>query len=90
MRVEYEDVFDHTHRLVMEMLEKGIFSGLRVDHVDGLYDPATYLRRLREKLPQAYLIVEKILAMDETLPGLLVCPGDNRLRFPQLCQWIVL
>ncbi|MGC1401701.1 MAG: malto-oligosyltrehalose synthase [Thermodesulfobacteriota bacterium] len=69
LRVEDEDVFDHTHRLVMELLERGLFSGLRVDHVDGLYDPAAYLRRLREKLPQAYLGVEKILAMDETLPG---------------------
>ena len=69
LRVEDEDVFDHTHRLVMELLERGIFSGLRVDHVDGLYDPAAYLRRLREKLPQAYLGVEKILAMDETVPG---------------------
>ncbi|MGZ3614071.1 MAG: malto-oligosyltrehalose synthase [Thermodesulfobacteriota bacterium] len=68
LRVEDEDVFDHTHRLVMELLERGIFSGLRIDHVDGLYDPAAYLRRLREKLPQAYLVVEKILAMDETVP----------------------
>ncbi len=81
MRVEYEDVFDHTHRLVMEMLEKGIFSGLRVDHVDGLYDPATYLRRLREKLPQAYLIVEKILAMDETLPGYWSVQGTTGYDF---------
>lgn len=68
LRVEDEDVFDHTHRLVMELLERGIFSGLRIDHVDGLYDPAAYLRRLREKLPQAYLVVEKILVMDETVP----------------------
>jgi (1->4)-alpha-D-glucan 1-alpha-D-glucosylmutase len=68
LRVEDEDVFDHTHRLVMELSERGIFSGLRIDHVDGLYDPAAYLRRLREKLPQAYLVVEKILAMDETVP----------------------
>ncbi len=81
MRVEYEDVFDHTHRLVMEMLEKGIFSGLRVDHVDGLYDPATYLRRLREKLPQAYLIVEKILAMDETLPNYWSVQGTTGYDF---------
>ena len=81
MRVEYEEVFDHTHRLVMEMLEKGIFSGLRVDHVDGLYDPATYLRRLREKIPQAYLIVEKILAMDETLPGYWSVQGTTGYDF---------
>jgi (1->4)-alpha-D-glucan 1-alpha-D-glucosylmutase len=81
LRVEDEDVFDHTHQLVMEMLEKGIFSGLRVDHVDGLYDPAAYLRRLRGKIPQAYLIVEKILAMDETVSGTWSVQGTTGYDF---------
>lgn len=81
LRVEDEDVFNQTHQLVMELLEKGIFSGLRVDHVDGLYDPATYLRRLREKLPQTYVIVEKILAMDEAVPGYWSVQGTTGYDF---------
>jgi (1->4)-alpha-D-glucan 1-alpha-D-glucosylmutase len=81
VRVEDEEVFEHTHQLVMELLERGIFSGLRVDHVDGLYDPAAYLRRLREKFPQAYLVVEKILAMDETVPGSWPVQGTTGYDF---------
>jgi (1->4)-alpha-D-glucan 1-alpha-D-glucosylmutase len=81
LRVEDEDVFNHTHQLVMELLGKGIFSGLRVDHVDGLYDPAAYLRRLREKLPQTYVIVEKILAMEEAMPGYWSVQGTTGYDF---------
>jgi (1->4)-alpha-D-glucan 1-alpha-D-glucosylmutase len=81
LRVEEEDVYSHTHQLVMELLEKEIFSGLRVDHVDGLYDPAAYLRRLREKLPQTYVIVEKILAMDEAMPGTWSVQGTTGYDF---------
>jgi (1->4)-alpha-D-glucan 1-alpha-D-glucosylmutase len=41
-------VFEETHRLVRELLSKGMLTGLRVDHVDGLFDPAGYLWRLQE------------------------------------------
>ena len=44
-------------------------AGVRVDHVDGLADPLTYLRRLRETIGDRWLVVEKILAADETLPA---------------------
>ena len=39
-----------------------------LNHIDGLYDPAQYLNRLRDKAPDVYLIVEKILEPEEELP----------------------
>ena len=49
---------------------RGDVQGLRVDHIDGLYDPAAYIGALRRSLPQpVYLTVEKILARYETLPA---------------------
>ena len=63
------DVFDAYHAYTKELVDAGVFQGLRVDHVDGLYDPKTYLERLRKLTgPETYLIVEKILQADEKLP----------------------
>ena len=67
LRVNDEAVFDRTHKLVFELINTGAVSGLRIDHVDGLYDPTGYLQRIREKASETYLIVEKILNLDEDL-----------------------
>jgi (1->4)-alpha-D-glucan 1-alpha-D-glucosylmutase len=69
LRMELPDVFDHAHRLVFRLMEKGSLSGLRIDHIDGLFDPKSYLSRLREAAPRRdfYLVVEKILARHERL-----------------------
>src|SRR5690606_21645589 len=48
LRVEDDDVFAATHALVRQLATDGVITGLRVDHIDGLYDPASYLARLRE------------------------------------------
>ncbi|MGH7927565.1 MAG: malto-oligosyltrehalose synthase, partial [Candidatus Binatia bacterium] len=68
MRVEEEKVFRHTHELIFKLVREGKLTGLRVDHIDGLYDPLNYLKRIKQELPDIYLIVEKILAFDEELP----------------------
>jgi (1->4)-alpha-D-glucan 1-alpha-D-glucosylmutase len=68
IRIELPEVFEHTHRFVLDLLRKGVIDGLRIDHIDGLYDPKAYLRRLREAAGRPfYLLVEKILAHHETL-----------------------
>ena len=67
VRVEREEVFRETHALVCELISAGVVDGLRVDHVDGLVDPEQYLRRLHDATDGAYVVVEKILARDETL-----------------------
>jgi len=69
LRVEDDMVFDDAHRLVLELVRDGTVDGLRVDHIDGLADPASYLRRLRSKTgPACYITVEKILGRGERLP----------------------
>ena len=68
MKVEEERVFRTTHAYILKQVWQDHFNGLRVDHVDGLYDPGKYLRRLREAAPECYLVVEKILHPDEELP----------------------
>lgn len=80
MRVEDEDVFETTHKLYFDLYADGLIDGVRIDHIDGLTDPALYCRKLRQRFdalerpasaPQgkAYIVVEKILAEDETLPA---------------------
>ena len=50
------------------LLREGMVDGLRVDHVDGLADPGGYCTKLRDAAgPDAILLVEKILGLDETL-----------------------
>ena len=69
IRNEDEDVFDAVHARIASLVERGVFEGVRVDHVDGLRDPAGYLARLRERLGAgAWIVVEKILCADEQLP----------------------
>lgn len=48
IRPELPDVFDESHRLIFEFIRQGRITGLRVDHLDGLYNPAEYLRDLQE------------------------------------------
>ncbi|MDQ3492679.1 MAG: malto-oligosyltrehalose synthase [Chloroflexota bacterium] len=67
MRVEDEAVFGETHALVLGWLRDGSVDGLRIDHPDGLRDPAQYLDRLRRADPGAWLVVEKILEPGEKL-----------------------
>ncbi len=68
LRVEDPAVFEDVHRLTFELVDAGIADGLRVDHVDGLADPSDYLERLRARLPDVPIWVEKILTGDEALP----------------------
>jgi (1->4)-alpha-D-glucan 1-alpha-D-glucosylmutase len=68
LRIEEQTVFDITHELILQLVEEGTLTGLRIDHIDGLYDPARYLSRIREHAPEVYLVVEKILEPHEELP----------------------
>jgi (1->4)-alpha-D-glucan 1-alpha-D-glucosylmutase len=56
-----------THARIETMISRGEVDGLRVDHPDGLRDPLTYFKRLRELLPDGRVYVEKILENDERL-----------------------
>ncbi|MEA2199313.1 MAG: (1-_4)-alpha-D-glucan 1-alpha-D-glucosylmutase [Solirubrobacteraceae bacterium] len=66
VRVEDDEVFEETHRKVLQLVAEGLIDGLRIDHPDGLADPGGYLERLAGR--GAELIwVEKILEPGEQL-----------------------
>ena len=72
VRLEAPQVFEATHSFLFSLAEKNQIAGVRVDHIDGLRDPEGYLRRLARQLGRhraqrrPYIVVEKILAGDET------------------------
>jgi (1->4)-alpha-D-glucan 1-alpha-D-glucosylmutase len=66
VRQEDPEVFDETHRLALRLVREGLVDGLRIDHPDGLADPAGYLRRLRDERVER-VWVEKILDPGEPL-----------------------
>jgi (1->4)-alpha-D-glucan 1-alpha-D-glucosylmutase len=68
IRNEDSQVLEASHRRIFDWLARGAIDGLRIDHVDGLREPAAYLHRLREAGPKAWIVVEKILAPGEALP----------------------
>ncbi|MBE0479341.1 MAG: malto-oligosyltrehalose synthase, partial [Dehalococcoidia bacterium] len=78
VRVENPEFMDATHSLIYDLVREGRVTGLRIDHIDGLRDPLSYLRRLHSILspgsrpnpqdPPFFLLVEKILTGDEVLP----------------------
>jgi (1->4)-alpha-D-glucan 1-alpha-D-glucosylmutase len=68
IRVERPEVFAATHAEPLRWLAERIADGLRIDHPDGLRDPAGYFDRLRAAAPDAWLVVEKVLEVGEDLP----------------------
>ncbi len=71
VRVEEPQVFEATHSLILELVKTGKVTGLRADHIDGLYDPLSYFEMLQGRIAPSssfYVLVEKILVGDETLP----------------------
>jgi (1->4)-alpha-D-glucan 1-alpha-D-glucosylmutase len=75
LRVEDATTFEAAHLLVRRLIEEGKLQGLRLDHIDGLRDPAQYFQRLRRLIREAngdsrqpfYMVVEKILGEGEAL-----------------------
>ena len=82
VRVEDEQVFHDSHRLILELVHDGTVDGLRIDHIDGLADPLGYLQRLRQATgPDCYITVEKILAKGEQLPAEWPVSGTTGYEF---------
>ncbi|MFF2730991.1 malto-oligosyltrehalose synthase [Streptomyces sp. NPDC058008] len=69
VRVEHPEVFAATHAKILELVRDGVVEGLRVDHPDGLADPAAYLGRLGDATGGRWTVVEKILTGAESLPA---------------------
>ncbi len=81
VRVEEERVFAVSHWLFKKWVDEKWVDGLRVDHPDGLRDPAEYLWRLRELAPEAWIVIEKILLPGEALPAQWPVAGTTGYDF---------
>lgn len=78
LRQEDRTVFDASHAEVGRWFADGLVDGIRIDHPDGLSDPAGYLAWLRELTgPAAWIVIEKILAVDEPLDPSLPVAGTT-------------
>ena len=77
LRQEVPEVFEATHAMLADLIAAGQVTGVRIDHPDGLFDPAAYfddLQRLARRsggddtARPLYVVAEKILSRDEALP----------------------
>ncbi|WP_295711746.1 malto-oligosyltrehalose synthase [Mucilaginibacter sp.] len=82
LNMQLPKVFDKYHELIKSLLDKDIVQGLRLDHIDGLYDPAEYLERLRALTGnETYIVVEKILEDGEKFPDSWPVQGSTGYDF---------
>jgi (1->4)-alpha-D-glucan 1-alpha-D-glucosylmutase len=81
IRVQEPHVFWDMHALIAELVRTGKIDGVRIDHIDGLYDPELYLKHLRELSPTMYIIAEKILESGESIPAQWPVQGTTGYDF---------
>jgi (1->4)-alpha-D-glucan 1-alpha-D-glucosylmutase len=90
VRVEEPAVFDSIHEVLLRLVRAGHVTGVRVDHVDGLWDPEAYLTRLQREWRAAsggaapYTVVEKILEPGERLSARWPVHGTTGYDFLNL------
>jgi (1->4)-alpha-D-glucan 1-alpha-D-glucosylmutase len=93
LRVEDPLVFAAIHQLLSSLLREGLVTGVRVDHPDGLFDPAKYFEMLQDLAAEAwgivrepgsrplYVIAEKIVSGRERLPQSWAVSGTTGYNF---------
>jgi (1->4)-alpha-D-glucan 1-alpha-D-glucosylmutase len=91
IRMEDATVFADAHALLLRLVTEGRLQGVRLDHTDGLYDPADYFAKLRHSIQDAsegqsqrrdlYLVAEKILSLGEELPVRWAIDGTTGYDF---------
>ena len=96
IRVEVREVFETTHRLLGELIHQGKVTGVRIDHPDGLFDPARYFLDLQALAartddgghsggegdrPVIYVVAEKILSTGERLPSCWAVDGTTGYNY---------
>ncbi|GGM87001.1 hypothetical protein GCM10010967_19240 [Dyadobacter beijingensis] len=82
LNMQDDAVFEKYHTLIKQLTDEGIFQGIRIDHIDGLYAPTHYLEKLREELgSEAYIVAEKILGEKEDMPAEWPIQGATGYEF---------
>jgi (1->4)-alpha-D-glucan 1-alpha-D-glucosylmutase len=84
LRQEHREVFEQTHAFLQDLVKKGIITGIRIDHIDGLSYPTGYLHRLRRRFGDVYIVVEKILGPQEELSSRWPVQGTTGYDFGQI------
>jgi len=82
LRMETPEVFNEYHTFLHTLYRENLVQGLRIDHIDGLQDPETYIARLRQLFGgNCYIIAEKILEAQESLPYSWDLQGTSGYEF---------
>lgn len=82
LRMEDRMVFQDYHSFLYKLYQQNVIHGLRVDHIDGLHDPNSYLRNLRSLFGEScYIITEKILEANEQMPTHWPVQGESGYQF---------
>jgi (1->4)-alpha-D-glucan 1-alpha-D-glucosylmutase len=82
LRMEDDDVFDEYHTYLHKLYKEKIVHGFRIDHIDGLHDPAKYIQQLRKLMGSScYIIAEKILEAKEEMPAQWRLQGTSGYEF---------
>lgn len=81
LRSEDDRVIESRHSTIKRLIEEYGISGLRIDHLDGIHDPESYLRFLKEELHPEFIIIEKILSENESLSRRLKNDGTTGYDF---------
>ncbi|MBB1286362.1 malto-oligosyltrehalose synthase [Flavisolibacter sp. BT320] len=82
LNIQNPVVLEEHHGFIKQLVEEGLFQGLRIDHIDGLYNPTEYLHRLRAMSgEETYIIVEKILEPGENLTAHWPVQGNTGYDF---------
>lgn len=90
LRMEDEGVFDEYHAYLSKLLKEKVIQGLRIDHIDGLYDPAGYAQQLRSLAGDGcYIIAEKILEAREDMPARWPLEGTSGYEFLSLLNQLL-
>ena len=80
------DTFSIVHEKIIQLADAGYIDGFRVDHVDGLYDPESYLVKLRSESRLDMIYVEKILGKGEELRETWPVSGTTGYDFAFYCN----
>ena len=82
LNIQHKKVFEACHKIITGWINQKLIDGIRIDHIDGLFNPSEYLKQLRELTgPDFYISVEKILEKDEYIPGQWPVQGSTGYDF---------
>jgi (1->4)-alpha-D-glucan 1-alpha-D-glucosylmutase len=95
LKMDQQKAFDDYHKLTLKLLTDGKVQGIRIDHPDGLYEPYHYFKHLHEALAKTssislYMVVEKILEREETIPQKWPVDGSVGYEYLNLLNQIFL